>query len=331
MNAKDKLKQLDENQASEILKMAEVGYKVTQHKTIKKGEKTSGAYDALMNMIGCNEAKETARKLLATVRMNRINEVRGHYSDAEHYHMVFQGAPGSNKTSVAKLFAEILYDEGVTKNKKLVVLTRAMLVGQYQGHTALQTRTEILKARGGTILIDEAYSLDDTDKSNSGSYGRECIDELIVQLEDLTDTVIIFAGYPDRMQSFLDANPGLRSRVQMTVSFPDYTTTELLEICRKLAGDRGYIINSSAENKIAGILENAKLQDNFGNGRYCRNLVEDAIRAKSLQLGLLNEDFDITKYINTDEITDEELYTLNEKCFEEKPVQAKEKKHTIGF
>ena len=325
MNAKEKLLQLDEISANALLQMAEVGYRLSKPPSTQ----TSGrrAYRTLMDMTGCADAKQKIKEVLAASRMQKILKAKGRQTKAAHYHMAFFGPPGSAKTTTARLYSEILFDEGLIKNKNLIELSKASLVGRYQGETPQLIKQTFEKKQGSCILIDEAYSLFDTDTGHSNTFGSEAVDQIILELEEATDTVVIFAGYTDRMQAFLDSNPGLRSRIPIEVSFPDYSTTELADICKKIACENGYTINEEAEGKLFHILDTARTQDNFGNGRYCRNLVEKAIAEKSIRLGIMNDNFDFAKFIEM--ISEKDLFTLDEECFPE-PVY-REKTQRIGF
>ena len=145
-------------------------------------------------------------------------------------HMVFTGSPGTAKTTVARLFAEILKDEKVLPVGQFVETGRADLVGAFVGHTAIQVTSKFHEAKGGVLFIDEAYSLCD---DNRKSFGDEAIDTIVKEMENnREDTIVIFAGYTEPMQEFLDRNPGMRSRIAFHVDFDDYTVEELCDIAK---------------------------------------------------------------------------------------------------
>jgi len=144
---------------------------------------------------------------------------------------------------------------------------------------------------------------------------------MIVCLENMPETVVIFAGYPQEMDRFLDANPGLRSRIPFSVDFEDYTTEELLQITMQISEQKGFHISAEAVRKLETIFSVVREEKGFGNGRFCRNLVEEAIRKKGIKLGVMDDEID--SFINPEVYSDEALFLLDEDCFEnrwEKPV-----------
>ena len=223
----------------------------TLKKPARRVEKND-AYRQLMNMTGCAEAKEQLTAMLAAHRMSHIAESRSRTVKQPYFHAVFTGNPGCAKTTCARLYARALAQEGITKHDRFAELTRASLCGKYQGHTAQMVKEVFKQNKGGTIFIDEAYSLASDERD---SFGAEAIDEIIVGLENDPGTVVIFAGYPEKMEQFLDANPGLRSRIPYRVRFCDYTADELLEISGKIAADSGFTITADAGEKLLGIFE----------------------------------------------------------------------------
>ena len=193
------------------------------------------AYRELMNVIGCDQAKEKMRTMIASYRMFRIAEGRSRKSEQPRFHAVFEGNPGSNKTTCARLYAKILHEEGIVRNDSFAELSRASLCGRYQGETARNVHKMFEDYSGGVIFIDEAYALNDSSQNGQLTYGEEAINELIVELEKHPDTVVILAGYPVEMEKFLESNPGLRSRVPYRVEFKDYTVEELVQITHRIA------------------------------------------------------------------------------------------------
>ena len=287
-------------------------------------------YAKLRSMVGCENAKKQLDAMIANFRMRQIAQARGRSSARAYYHAAFIGNPGCAKTTCARLFAKVLAREGITKSDLFGELSRSDLVGQYMGATALKVREVFKKYKGGVILIDEAYSLSDDKGGSNNSFGREAINEMIVCLENDPETVVIFSGYPDRMKEFLESNPGLVSRVPYRVVFEDYTTEELVEISKVMAEEQGYMISEAALVKLSEIYESAKSRKDFGNGRYVRNVVEAAIRTKGIRLGVM-ENQDMSKFSNHLLYTDEELFSLDESCFEVKQEPPGETCRKIGF
>ena len=298
----------------------------TLKKPARRAEKND-AYRQLMNMTGCAEAKEQLTAMLAAHRMSHIAESRSRTVKQPYFHAVFTGNPGCAKTTCARLYARALAQEGITKHDRFAELTRASLCGKYQGHTAQMVKDVFKQNKGGTIFIDEAYSLASDERD---SFGAEAIDEIIVGLENDPGTVVIFAGYPEKMEQFLDANPGLRSRIPYRVRFCDYTADELLEISGKIAADSGFTITADAGEKLLGIFEKERQVRDFGNGRFCRSLVESAIRRKSVRLGVMDAD-DLSAYLDPARYSDEELFSLDGNCFTYSAAGEDRAARRIGF
>ena len=296
----------------------------------ERGPKAGGAagpFEELDAMIGCQEAKRGVCMMIAQHRMGIIAEKRGKPASAPHLHCVFTGPSGTCKSTVAELYARILHQMGVTPSDRFAEVTRAVICGAYVGHTAKNVKALFRDMKGGTIFIDEAYSLNDGDSS---SYGAEAINELIVGMENNPDTVVIFTGYEDLMEEFLDANPGLRSRIPFHIRFPAYSTEELLKISDKMAQDRGYFLTDAARLKLWDILSSARTDPAFGNGRYCRNLIEEAIGRKSFQLGVLEKD--LSAFFDRERYPNETLFSLDETCFEEvSPLTGDLHRKKLGF
>lgn len=233
-------------------------------------------------------------------------------------HMVFTGNPGTAKTSVARLFAQIMRENELLSKGKLIEVGRGDLVGKYVGWTARNIQKKFKEAEGGVLFIDEAYSLvDDRD----GSFGDEAINTIVQEMENhRDDTVVIFAGYPKKMEDFLQKNPGLRSRIAYHVPFADYSVEELCNIAVLIAKKKGLQLNAHAEEKLISIFETARRQADFGNGRFVRNVIERAKMAQSTRL--LAKDYET--------LTQKDITTL---CAEdiESPVFTLSIKQPIGF
>ena len=256
------------------------------------------AYDELEKMIGLTEAKKVINQALDYYKAQKLFKDKGIQQDAPSMHMVFTGNPGTAKTTVARLFTDIMKDNGVLSTGKLVEVGRQDLVGKYVGWTAPTVKARFEDAKGGVLFIDEAYSLvDDTD----GLYGDEAINTIVQEMENRRDEVIvIFAGYPDKMEAFLDKNPGLRSRIAFHVSFEDYDVEELCKIAEVIADKKGMHFTEDAIDRLRECFSIAINEPDFGNGRYVRNVIERARMAQSSRL--------LTKEI--DNITREDILTF---------------------
>ncbi len=237
-----------------------------------RAEDKGGAYDELSSMIGLSAAKSVIEKALNFYKLQRLYKDRGIDQTRPAMHMVFTGNPGTAKTTVARLFARIMRENELLSRGHLVEVGRNDLVGKYVGWTAKVVEDKFRQADGGVLFIDEAYSLvDDRD----GLYGDEAINTIVQQMENRRDSmVVIFAGYPDKMEGFLNKNPGLRSRIAFHVPFSDYSVNELMDITAHIANGKGLRISSGAMDKLASIYKNALVSKDFGNGRFVRSLIE---------------------------------------------------------
>lgn len=234
----------------------------------------SDAYKKLQEMIGLTQAKKVIDGAINYFKLQQEYKLRGIEFNRPAMHMCFTGTPGTAKTTVARLVAEILKDNGVLSEGKLVEVGRSDLVGKFVGHTAPQVKEMFDKAKGSVLFIDEAYSLVEDKK---GLYGTEAINAIVQEMENRReDTVVILAGYPEEMKQFLEWNPGMKSRIAFHVSFDDYTENELLDITKLLAKDRGIKLDEKAEEKLLSIYAEARKDKAFGNGRFARNLLEKA-------------------------------------------------------
>ena len=240
----------------------------------KARARSSNAYARLQEMIGLTQAKKVINGAINYFKLQKEYRNRGIEFKRPAMHMCFTGCPGTAKTTVARLIAEILKDNDILSVGKLVEVGRAQLVGRFVGHTAPQVKEMFDRAKGSVLFIDEAYALIEDKK---GLYGTEAINEIVQEMENRReDTIVILAGYPDEMKQLLEWNPGMKSRIAFHVSFDDYTEQELLDITKLLAKDGGIKLDESAEEKLLSIYAEARKDKAFGNGRFARNLLEQA-------------------------------------------------------
>ncbi len=236
-------------------------------------EDNDSAYNELVSMIGLTEPKAVIQQALNFHKAQALFRENGIEQAYPSMHMIFTGSPGVAKSSVARLFANILKENGLIENS-LVEVSRADLVGRYVGHTAPLVKQAFERAQGGILFIDEAYSLVD---SRENSFGDEAISAIVKEMEDNRNKVIvIFAGYQDKMEDFLNRNPGLRSRINFHVPFSDYDIDELYAIAELTAKKQGLTLADNVKDKLIPILTDAIKQINFGNGRFVRTLIEKA-------------------------------------------------------
>ena len=238
----------------------------------------------LDSLIGLGEVKEEVRKFTSFIRVAQQRQAAGLKVAPVSYHMVFTGNPGTGKTTVARIMAKVYRALGIVEKGQLVETDRGGLIGEYVGQTAVKTGKVIDCALGGVLFIDEAYSIVD---GRIGGYGAECIATLLKRMEDDRDQlVVIIAGYPDEMKRFIDANPGLQSRFNRYIHFPDYSAAELAAIFRLNARKSQYVLSDDAERWLEPALRvwTRKRDRTFGNGRYVRNLFEKAVENHAMRL-----------------------------------------------
>ena len=238
-------------------------------------------YEELQQMIGLANIKKLVDEIIDAGKIGKLKQGCGLSYQRASMHMVFTGNPGSAKTSVARLLAQILRKENIIDGGKFVECGRADLIARYVGWTAKQVRAKFREAKGGILFIDEAYSLVD----DTRSFADEAINTIVQEMENQRDDVIvILAGYPGKMSEFLDKNEGLRSRIAFHLDFPDYNPDEMTDILKFMIDKQGYHIGGKALEKCHGIFESACLMEDFGNGRFARNLFEQAQMAQSRRL-----------------------------------------------
>lgn len=264
---------------------------------LKIQKKESKPYEKLMDMVGLTDVKKVVDEILDAAKINSVRKLMGCQDSENSMHMLFYGNPGTAKTTVARLLAQILKEEGVLANGHLVECGRQDLVGRYVGWTAKIVEEKFHAARGGVLFIDEAYSLVD----DSNTFGAEAINTIVQQMENYRDEVIvILAGYPDKMRTFLAQNEGLNSRIAFHLNFPDYTGKELTDILALMMEQRGYRMGDGAQEKCLSICSEACQYENFGNGRFVRNLLEQATMRQSSRIIKEYRNEDITKELTSE-------------------------------
>lgn len=252
---------------------------------LKKRKSNVGhAIEELNSMIGLQEVKDEIGKLTDFIKIQKVREEQGLKTSSLSYHCVFTGNPGTGKTTVARIVAEVYRELGILSKGHLVETDRSGLVAEYVGQTAVKTNKIIDSALDGVLFIDEAYSLT---QGGGNDYGMEAISTLLKRMEDDRNRlVVILAGYGNEMQDFINANPGLQSRFNRYIHFEDYSAKDLYSIFELNAKKLDYIISSEAETILRHIIEDAvAVKDkNFGNARFIRNLFEKTIEIQSVRL-----------------------------------------------
>jgi SpoVK/Ycf46/Vps4 family AAA+-type ATPase len=268
----------------------------------------------LDNLVGLEEVKNKVRGFLAGIPIDKMKQEEGLPIPPVSYHLVFTGNPGTGKSTVARILAEIYKGMGILSKGTLKEAGRSDLVAAHIGETAIKTKGVIDEAKGGILFIDEAYSL--TVNRGAGDFGFEAVDTLVQEMENnRDDLIVIVAGYPAEMQEFLKSNPGLPSRFTKAIEFPDYKPEEMMEIFARLCGKHGHSLTEDAAAFAKTHFEKIyKLQTkNFGNARDVRQFFEDSLGRLKNRLAQdrgLNTAPDRKRKLSTFEI--EDLMTENE-------------------
>ena len=230
----------------------------------------------LNNLVGLDKVKQMLNDLVNLIELKNKSGEDLKIKNV-NLHMCFLGNPGTGKTTVARIVAEMLYNLKYVKQNKLIEASSKDLVAEYVGQTAPKTMAVIEKARGGVLFIDEAYSLA-SGQGQGNSFNEEAIATLIQAMENYRDDlVVIFAGYTREMQDFLNANSGIVSRIGYTVEFEDYTPDELIKIFEQMMTKSGFLVTEPAINKVRELINEYKDTKNFGNARFVRNIYEKSI------------------------------------------------------
>ncbi len=242
------------------------------------------AEERLKKLVGLATVKEEVNKLTSFLKIQQLRKEKGLKIAPISYHCVFTGNPGTGKTTVARILAGIYKELGILKKGQLIETDRSGLVAEFVGQTAVKTNKIIDSALDGVLFIDEAYSLV---AGGENDFGGEAIATLLKRMEDDRDRlIVILAGYSNEMQNFIDSNPGLQSRFNRYITFDDYNAEELMEIFKRRAEDSEYKLTEDAEKALKDLLDKAIAgkDQNFGNGRFVRNLFEKAIERQAVRL-----------------------------------------------
>ncbi len=244
---------------------------------------SSSSYEKLNNLIGLSTIKNDVNNMINLVKMQIKRREQGLKTVPVSLHLVFTGNPGTGKTTIARILADIYKDIGILSKGQLVEVDRAGLVAGYVGQTAIKTQEKINEALGGILFVDEAYTL----VKDGQDFGQEAIDTLLKAMEDNRDDfIVIVAGYTDLMQNFINSNPGLKSRFNKYIDFPDYSADELVEIFYSMCNEYQYTLTSNADKILREKLFDMEKNkdDNFANARDVRNLFEKVITNQATRL-----------------------------------------------
>ncbi len=279
--------------------LPQISEKKKRDKVVIEGnpEKLQEYLDELNSLTGLDNVKAEVDRLVKSLKITKMREKRGLKIMERSLHSVFTGNPGTGKTTVARLLSSIFKELGLLEKGHLIECDRSSLVAGYQGQTAIKTDGLIKQALGGTLFIDEAYTL----SRGGNDFGQEAIDILLKRMEDYKGKfAVIAAGYTEEMKQFLSSNPGLESRFQIKLHFDDYTPRQLLEISYNIANANGYVLDEGALQLLLEIFNRLyeKRDKNFGNARTAKNVLFKIIS------------FQEERIANSVDLSDEDLITL---------------------
>ena len=287
--------------------------------TMRKDRVPGTARKELDEMIGLTEAKALLHKAVSFYSLRKTYLEKGINQKKAAMHMVFSGNPGTAKTTVARLFAEILKDEKILPTGQFVEAGRADLVGPVVGSTAILVKEKFKEAQGGVLFIDEAYSLCD---GYEKSFGDEAINTIVQEMENhREDVVVIFAGYTKPMQEFINRNPGMLSRIAFQINFDDYSTEELCGITNLIVARNQMRITDAAMDKLRTIYDRERKMDDYGNGRFVRKIIDEAIMNLAVRVAGLDES----------EKTMDCITTIEESDIPDTPQKKQVEERRIGF
>jgi SpoVK/Ycf46/Vps4 family AAA+-type ATPase len=241
------------------------------------------------NIVGLEVVKEKLLGFVNLLVQNKRSAQRGGDAFSPRLHLALTGNPGTGKTTVARMYGELLGRLGFLESDRFTEVDKSGLVGEYQGKTENITSQVIQRANPGVLFVDEAYALSDSYPSGKG-YGEMALEVIIKEMEDKRATlVVVLAGYTKEIDELMNVNPGLRSRLADVIEFPDYTTEELLEIARRVLAKRGRRMGEGVEDKMRHLFGEMRNRPNFGNARDVENMIAEVERNQNLRLAPLDD------------------------------------------
>ena len=286
-------------QAKEVLKQRNVEVDEKLYLTVRKQEDSCYAEELrpyFRDLIGMDSVKQQLDRIYKRFRIDAMRQkLLSMEAQKQGYYFIVTGNPGTGKTTVARIIGMMLHDVGILPNNTFVEVDRSGLVGEYIGQTEKKTASVIDSARGGTLFIDEAYTLYRKDSAND--FGKEAIDTLLKDMEDHRgEYCVIMAGYSHQMNDMIrNANPGLASRFDHKINIPDYTEEEILNILVSMALQKNFFIKKEARSVILQRISKEKVDDTFDNARFARRLLDEAIEKQALRLAENYDNVDLNE------------------------------------
>ena len=278
----------------------------TKMKEEESKEPEKSGMEELHELIGLKTVKHDVEEMVGLAKVRKMREEKGMKQVPVSLHLVFSGNPGTGKTTVARILAKLYKEIGILSTGQLIETDRSGLVAGYVGQTAIKTSQKIEEAMGGVLFIDEAYALN----QEGENFGQEAIDTILKAMEDHRDKfIVIVAGYTELMKSFVESNPGLRSRFNKFFEFPDYTVEELQAIFMMQCKKYQYKLTDEAEAAIRDEITRMEAEkgENFANAREVRNLFEKIITNQASRVAdLENVDEDVLTTITMEDLKDDE-------------------------
>ena len=300
----------------------------TKMKEEESKEPEKSGMEELHELIGLKTVKHDVEEMVGLAKVRKMREEKGMKQVPVSLHLVFSGNPGTGKTTVARILAKLYKEIGILSTGQLIETDRSGLVAGYVGQTAIKTSQKIEEAMGGVLFIDEAYALN----QEGENFGQEAIDTILKAMEDHRDKfIVIVAGYTELMKSFVESNPGLRSRFNKFFEFPDYTVEELQAIFMMQGKKYQYKLTEEAEAAIRDEITRMEAEkgENFANAREVRNLFERIITNQASRVAdLENVDEDTLTTITLEDLKDDED-PQTESAAEDKPEDTDDKNEGV--
>jgi Holliday junction resolvasome RuvABC ATP-dependent DNA helicase subunit len=279
------------------------GGRTARHRRAPRGQADQGPKAELDGLVGLASVKQEVTSLINLNKLARRREEMGLPMPPMSRHLVFAGPPGTGKTTVARLYGAVLAELGALSQGHLIEVSRADLVAQIIGGTAIKTSEVVNKALGGVLFIDEAYTLTNQSKGLGPDFGREAVETLMKLMEDHRDQlVVIVAGYSEQMEQFLSSNPGIASRFSRTIEFPNYSPDELVTIVQGMCARHEYDLDDDAVAALAHYFKHVPKGPTFGNGRVARKVFESMVNNQASRIAneMSSNNADLTGLIAAD-------------------------------